>query len=206
MTIPNPLRSGSYTLSAASYTGDVGSTDAAHPAILNLQNNAGTTVTVKGLGDPMNGQASQAHYATFHASGSDTLVMSAIGGGRSPYGPGFATINLDPGASLSASFLTTMDGFLTVNGAAAAHLQNYSGTLSGGGVTVHADLGGNGTVAVSAGAPGAGGQLTLDGAVPAGEKITLTAGNVLLNKTMQFAGSIDWEANGSVSSTQAVLA
>lgn len=188
--IPNPLRSGDYTLSNASYSGDVGSTDPDNQPVLTLEHNAVADVSVAGFGDPIP-QRSFTHYATFDVKGKDTLNL-LVGGGRSPFAPGVATINLEPGARLTGSVSTDVDGVLTVNGGPGTRLVDYSGNLISGQVIIHPALEGAGTIIVSGGGNIGGALLELGGPVSEGETIKVDLGNLILDKPMQFLGTIDW--------------
>jgi hypothetical protein len=190
-TIPNPLRSGEYTLYGGTYSGDVGSIYPNPPPTLTLKHNAVANVTVMGLGDPIQ-ETGYAHTAIFDVFGRDTLNLTLGGGRLSPYGAGFATINLEPGARLTGNVRTTLDGFLTVNGGHGARLVNYSGTLNGGSVTIHTAVDGHGSFTLGSGSPSSGASLELGGRVSGGETVTVTAGDLLLDQPMAFHGELDW--------------
>jgi hypothetical protein len=195
--IPVPLRSGEYTLSHGTYTGDVGGHDQQNPPTLNIKNHSTVNATVAGIGDPATPENSQPYYATFNVQGVDTLNLTEIGRGiRTPFGGGIVTVNLAPHAKLTTSFDASDTGSLTVNGDDSAQLRNLSATDNGA-ATIHANIVGTGTVTVHGLEPGAQGNLTLDGAVGRGETIALGAGNLTLDQSMRFLGSINWEASPS---------
>lgn len=189
-TIPNPLQTGTYTLNGGSYTGAAGNTAVADQPTLRLEHHAVANVTVNGTGEPPPASA-MPHYATFDAYGHDTLNLSLGGGRGSPLGPGLATVNLEPGARLSGSVATDVDGFLKVKGAPGASLVNYSGDLDGGAADIQADIRGSGTIEARGAGPTDGAVLSLDGAVSRGETVRITGGNVNLYQPMRFAGLID---------------
>lgn len=201
--MPNPLRSGDFMLSHASYAGDVGNVIASDQPVLTLEHHAQANVTVEGLGDPI-GVSADAHSATFDVIGKDTLNLSLGGGRFSPFGPGIATVDLKPGARLTGSVTTNLDGFLTINGGHGTRLVNYSGTLDAGQANIQPDIAGNGTISLLPGGEGFGGSLNLGGAVSKGETIKVVAGNLLVGKPMQFLGAIDW-APGGFPGTSATL-
>ena len=203
-TIPNPLRSGDYTLYGGTYSGDVGSISPNPPPVLTLKHNAVANITVMGLGDPIP-ETGYTHTAIFDVFGRDTLNLTLGGGRLSPYGPGVATVNLEPGARLTGNVVTTLDGFLTVNGDHGARLLNYSGTLNGGSVTIHTALDGHGSFTLGSGSPSSGASLELGGRVSGGETVTVTAGDLLLDQPMKFRGAIDWDPSGADPLTTATL-
>lgn len=172
--------------------------------MLTLQHRAQANVTVEGMGDPPP-QSANAHFATFDGVGSNALNLSLGGGRFSPYGPGVATVDLKPGAHLSGSVTTNLDGSLTINGAHGARLVDYSGTLHSGQVTIEPDIRGTGTISLLPGGEGFGASLNLGGAVSRGETISVVAGNLLVDKPMNFLGTIDW-APGPFPGTSATLA
>jgi hypothetical protein len=196
-TIPVPLRSGEYNLSHGTYSGDVGSHDPNNPATLDIRNHSSVTATVAGQISDINTdpEHTTTYYATFNVKGTDTLDLTTIGLGRSPLGPGVATVNLAPDATLSGSFDTTLTGHLVVNGEEGAKLKNFSGTAGGGTAQINADIRGTGTITMPIDYPSNGGLLELNGAVGRGETIDVKAGHLQLDQPMRFQGSIDWDAS-----------
>ncbi len=195
--IPAPLRSGEYTLKGGTYTGDVGSLDPANPAVLNLKNGASATVSVAGSGDPIGpgGTGGLPHYAFIEAvNGKETLNLTTVGGGRSPFGPGFATVYIDPHVTLTGSATTTLTGHLTIQGGPGSKLQDFSGSAGGGSMVINTNIAGTGTITMPVDYPSFGGLLEINGRVGHGETINVNAGLLQLDQPLRFLGQINFNA------------
>jgi hypothetical protein len=125
-----------------------------------------------------------------------------------PHGHGELTVpdnllvNLLPGVRLDTGFDVKDGSTLTVSGGAGSSLHAGNSSTEGGTVVIDAPLLGQGTVTVSGGAipnedhfPHDTGSLELGGRVGAGETIDLNIGRVVIDKPLEFAGTLNVRAS-----------
>jgi len=139
-----------------------------------------------------------------------------VGVGHGPLtAPDVLTVNLGGQATLDARFDVKDGSTLTVNGGDRSSLDAGDSAIEGGAVVINAPLNGQGTILMVNGLGdlsgfGHAGSLELGGPVGTGETIGIKVGNVVIDRPMEFAGTLDFQPDvGSFKSyytaTQGVL-
>ncbi len=197
----------------------LGGTDAGARPALDLSNGAvaGLTMPNDLPGQPYTTLNSPAEYGTLNVSGHSGIRHIAIGAyagiDRAPppygHGPLFAhdnlQVNLTGRATLDTSFDVGEGSVLTVTGGARSGLNAGASAIHGGKAVINAPLTG-GAISMTRGVVSHegfadAGTLELGGRVGAGVSINLDVGNLLVDKPLQFAGTLNIQAqegNGDI--------
>lgn len=190
----------------------LGGTNAGAPPALDLVNGtvAGLTMPNGLPGQPYTTLDSPAEYGTLNVAGQSAVGRISLGAYQGierappPYGHGplFAhdnlQVNLTGQAALNASFDVQEGSALTVTGGARSGLNAGGSALHGGKAVINAPLTG-GAINMTRGAVSHEGfadvgTLELGGQVGAGVSINLDVGNLLIDKPLQFAGTLNIQA------------
>ena len=211
------VASGDVTATARSVaaTVELGGTDAGAAPALDLRNASVAGLTMLANVPPPPNDASgltPPQYGTVDVRGHSSIGHIAIGAfsnfSRDPGSHGAQRVsdnlqvNLAARATLATSFDVEDGSTLTVSGGAGSSLHVVDSTMEGGRVVIDAALTGQGTIAMNAGAyigegqPSDAGTLELGGPVGAGETVDITIGQLMIDKPLDFAGTIDFRAGG----------
>ncbi len=120
-------------------------------------------------------------------------------GGHGPLtAPDVLTVNLEGPATLDTRFDVKDGSTLAVNGGEGSSLDAGVSTIEGGRVVINAPLAGQGTIFMANGLGdhdgfGHAGSLELGGAVGAGETIGIDVGTLLIDRPLDFAGTLDFQ-------------
>ena len=145
-----------------------------------------------------------------------STTRGPIGIGHGPLtAPDVLTVNLEGRATLATRFDVKDGSTLTVNGGDRSSFDAGASVIEGGAVVINAPLNGQGTILMTYGLSdlsgfGDAGSLKLGGPVGAGETIGIKVGNVVIDRPMEFAGTLDFQpdvGSGGVhyTATQGVL-
>lgn len=170
---------------------------------------------------------SPTQYGTVNVRGQSSIGSIDIGNfsseSRAPAGighgpltaPDVLTVNLEGQARLATRFDVKEGSTLTVNGGDQSSLVAGASVIEGGTVVVNVPLNGQGTILMVNGLGshegyGHAGSLELGGPVGPGETIGINVGNVVIDRPMEFAGTLDFQpdvGSGRVhyTATQGVL-
>lgn len=190
----------------------LGGTNAGAPPALDLVNGtvAGLTMPNGLPGQPYTTLDSPAEYGTLNVAGQSAVGRISLGAfegiERAPppygHGPLFAhdnlQVNLTGRAALDASFDVQEGSALTVTGGARSGLNAGGSTLHGGRAVINAPLTG-GAINMTRGVVSHEGfadvgTLELGGRVDAGVSINLDVGKLLIDTPLQFAGTLNIQA------------
>ena len=153
---------------------------------------------------------SPTQYGTVNVRGQSSIGSIDIGNfsgeSRAPAGighgpltaPDVLTVNLEGQARLATRFDVKDGSTLTVNGGDQSSLDAGASVIEGGTVVVNAPLNGQGTILMVNGLGshegyGHAGSLELGGPVGPGETIGIDVGNVVIDRPMEFAGTLDFQ-------------
>ncbi len=153
---------------------------------------------------------SPTQYGTVNVHGHGSIGSLEIGNfsntSRGPVGvghgpltaPDVLTVNLGGRATLDARFDVKDGSTLTVNGGDRSSLDAGDSMIEGGAVVINAPLNGQGTILMVNGLGdlsgfGHAGSLELGGPVGTGETIGIKVGNVVIDRPMEFAGTLDFQ-------------
>jgi hypothetical protein len=190
----------------------LGSPDSAGQPVLDLRNAslAGLSMPNALPPPPYSTSASPTQYGTVNVRGHSSIGSLAIGNfsgeSRAPAGighgpltaPDVLTVNLEGQARLATRFDVKDGSTLTVNGGGRYSLAAGNSVIESGTVVVNAPLNGQGTILMVNGLGshegyGHAGSLELGGPVGAGETIGIDVGNVVIDRPMEFAGTLDFQ-------------
>ena len=210
----------------------LGSPDSAGQPVLDLRNAslAGLSMPNALPPPPYNTYStltSPTQYGTVNVRGQSSIGSMEVGNfsneSRAPAGighgpltaPDVLTVNLEGQARLATRFDVKDGSTLTVNGGDQSSLVAGASVIEGGTVVVNAPLNGQGTILMVNGLGshegyGHAGSLELGGPVGPGETIGIDVGNVVIDRPMEFAGTLDFQpdvGSGRVhyTATQGVL-
>ena len=153
---------------------------------------------------------SPTQYGTVNVRGQSSIGSIDIGNfsgeSRAPAGighgpltaPDVLTVNLESQATLATRFDVKDGSTLTVNGGGQSSLNAGDSVIEGGTVVVNVPLNGQGTILMVNGLGshegyGHAGSLELGGPVGPGETIGIDVGNVVIDRPMEFAGTLDFQ-------------
>ena len=188
----------------------LGGTDAGAPPVLDLRSAtlAGLTMPADLPGQPYATLDSPAEYGTVDVRGHSGIGSIEVGAFADPvtdapypyghgplYAPDSLAVNLAGRATLDAAFDVKDHSTLTVSGGAGSRFNAGSSMIEGGNVVVDAPLDG-GTVTMTAGVVfhegfADQGTLELGGSVGAGVGIDIDVGKLLIDKPLDFAGTLN---------------
>ncbi len=189
----------------------LGRPDSAGQPVLDLRNAslAGLSMPNALPPPPYAASASPTQYGTVNVRGHSSIGSLEIGNFaamlRAPPGIGHGpltasdvlTVNLEAQATLDARFDVKDGSTLTVNGGARSSLDAGASVIEGGTVVVNAPLSGQGTILMTNGVNDYtgytdAGTLELGGPVGAGETIGINVGTLVIDRPMEFAGTLDF--------------
>ena len=190
----------------------LGGPDSAGQPVLDLRNAslAGLSMPNALPPPPYDTLASPAQYGTVNVRGHSSLGNMEVGNfssqSRGPSGighgpltaPDVLTVNLEERAALDTRFDVKDGSTLTVNGGDGSSLDAGASVIEGGAVVVNAPLAGQGTILMTYGLSDLAGyadagRLELGGPVGAGETIGINVGEVVIDRPMEFAGTLNFQ-------------